>query len=710
MIVLPVFGQTGTYTENNLFYLPDYGAYGLTEYNEYNAYMEIADLQIWANKTAIAEVDLTLYYLKTAIDSQSKVETIWGVSLANDSELHTILTLGTANGLSLDGQALSLAVADTDTTGALNDTDWDIFNNKQAALTFGIADTNKVQIDDADAADNDFPKFTPTGLEGRSYLETRNDLNIYIVYPQEYATGTGTDIDPWVGWRAATYAACPIGGTISFRAGYYGLDASFTITKAMTIIGEGIGKTFVVTADAHGFWINDTDYVTIKNMTIDGNAQTDDVYRACIVIGQSDYALVENIEAKNAGQVGIDSNTTNYSIVQNIFAHDNFSHGVHAGTDVYGGNMYNTYRNIYAWDNGFNGFDDRGNGDYNNSDLNNTYDNIHCWDNTVFGISISEQASGTITNCSANGNTQEGIILLLLDDFNISDCHAENNGEYGIYLRYGEDVSFVNVIVKNNGMATYNTYAGIMLSDCNGTRLTNVQSYDDRTITGIDIAFVDGGAGADTITQVSAQFLKSGFVAGRDITVTGDSDNNGVYTIVSVVAGTITLATGELPAAPEAAGDSVTIACGMMQPRGLQTAATCDYVDLVNCKLMPNVNGAIYNGASAVISYVPKIAMQTATGDGTTTIDWSLGVKFQFTFGAQNETFTFSAPILPCNVQIELIQDGTGSRTITFPATVMWAGGVAPTLTTAASGVDVCSFWWNGTNYLGVASLAFATP
>jgi len=87
MIVLPVFGQTGTYTTHNLFYLPDYGAYGLTEYNEYNDYMEITDAQIWENKTDIAEVDLSLYYLKTEINTLLKVETIYGVNIIDSDEL-----------------------------------------------------------------------------------------------------------------------------------------------------------------------------------------------------------------------------------------------------------------------------------------------------------------------------------------------------------------------------------------------------------------------------------------------------------------------------------------------------------------------------------------------------------------------------------------------------------------------------------------------
>lgn len=46
------------------------------------------------------------------------------------------VTLGTANGLSLLGQVLSLGLSSTSTTGALSSTDWNTFNNKQSALTF----------------------------------------------------------------------------------------------------------------------------------------------------------------------------------------------------------------------------------------------------------------------------------------------------------------------------------------------------------------------------------------------------------------------------------------------------------------------------------------------------------------------------------------------------------------------------------------------
>jgi len=101
---------------------------------------------------------------------------------------------------------------------------------------------------------------------------------------------------------------------------------------------------------------------------------------------------------------------------------------------------------------------------------------------------------------------------------------------------------------------------------------------------------------------------------------------------------------------------------------------------------------------------------QTATGDGTTTIDWKLGNKFYFTFGAQNDTFTFTQPTHECNLLLVLKQDGEGSRLATWPETVMWPAGTAPTLTTTASAVDIISFYWDGTNYHGSSLLAFAVP
>ena len=99
--------------------------------------------------------------------------------------------------------------------------------------------------------------------------------------------------------------------------------------------------------------------------------------------------------------------------------------------------------------------------------------------------------------------------------------------------------------------------------------------------------------------------------------------------------------------------------------------------------------------------------LQSTTGDGTTTIDWKLGNKFKFTFGSQNDTLTFTAPTNPCTLMLTLIQDATGSRTITWPATVKWAGGTEPTLTTTANARDKVALDWDGTQYDGTCSKDF---
>ena len=80
---------------------------------------------------------------------------------------------------------------------------------------------------------------------------------------------------------------------------------------------------------------------------------------------------------------------------------------------------------------------------------------------------------------------------------------------------------------------------------------------------------------------------------------------------------------------------------------------------------------------------------------GTTyTIDLENGNVFNLTLTG-NCTYTFSNPPASGSAgAFTLIQnqDGTGSRTVTWPASVEWAGGSAPTITSTASSTDVFTF------------------
>lgn len=82
------------------------------------------------------------------------------------------------------------------------------------------------------------------------------------------------------------------------------------------------------------------------------------------------------------------------------------------------------------------------------------------------------------------------------------------------------------------------------------------------------------------------------------------------------------------------------------------------------------------------------------------TIDWTAGNKQKSTL-TDNCTFTFSPePSGPCSLVLRLVQDGVGSRTVTWPGDVIWPDG-APTLSTAAAAVDVIGFYYDGTDFYG---------
>lgn len=97
--------------------------------------------------------------------------------------------------------------------------------------------------------------------------------------------------------------------------------------------------------------------------------------------------------------------------------------------------------------------------------------------------------------------------------------------------------------------------------------------------------------------------------------------------------------------------------------------------------------------------------MVTAT---TSAISWNLGNVQSLTL-TSNPTLTFVGGQAGGEYQLILNQDGTGGRSVTWPASIKWAGGNAPALSSAASSTDVISFVYDGTNYLGTYALNMST-
>lgn len=95
-------------------------------------------------------------------------------------------------------------------------------------------------------------------------------------------------------------------------------------------------------------------------------------------------------------------------------------------------------------------------------------------------------------------------------------------------------------------------------------------------------------------------------------------------------------------------------------------------------------------------------------GNKTTdsTIDWSQGNEHKVTLGA-NITLAFSNGVTGGRYVLLLVQDSTGSRTVSWPGTVKWGNTGVSTLSTTGSTIDLFTFLFDGTNYLGNASLGF---
>jgi len=136
------------------------------------------------------------------------------------------------------------------------------------------------------------------------------------------------------------------------------------------------------------------------------------------------------------------------------------------------------------------------------------------------------------------------------------------------------------------------------------------------------------------------------------------------------------------------------------------SANTVDWLDssVSITGLSTSATGTVLTLSDSNILFAKKgyFAEQTLT-DGAT-IDWNLSTQqvAKVTL-AGNRTLN-----APSNQQagafysLAIIQDGTGSRTLTFNSAYKFTGATAPTLTTTASAKDIIIFKSDGTNLLEV--------
>jgi hypothetical protein len=228
-----------------------------------------------------------------------------------------------------------------------------------------------------------------------------------------------------------------------------------------------------------------------------------------------------------------------------------------------------------------------------------------------------------------------------------------------------------------------------------GTDKVLVQDVDDsdniKTVTAQSIADLSGG-GAPEGTAI----LSTGETVGKLLQADGDNSCSWVAAPSGTPEGTAILSTGETGGTKYLREDGD----GTCSWQAVAGGGLSNIVE----DTTPELGGELDCGAHSI-----GFTAQSATGDGTTSIDWTLGNVYNFSAAFDtNETFTFTAnPTNPCNLTMRILCNG--ANTHTWPSSVKWVGGTAPTDTNSYGGAwDIINFYFDGTNYYGTVTQNFS--
>ena len=140
------------------------------------------------------------------------------------------------------------------------------------------------------------------------------------------------------------------------------------------------------------------------------------------------------------------------------------------------------------------------------------------------------------------------------------------------------------------------------------------------------------------------------------------------------------------------------------------TSTELNYLDITTLGTT-EASKAVTADANGVVKFDNGVQQESTvlTSDTSVTLDLNAGTVFTITLAHNIGTFTWSNPASSGYASVfslKVTQDGTGGRTISWPASVDWASGTAPTLSSGANDVDVFVFFTvdGGTTYYGFTS------
>lgn len=236
------------------------------------------------------------------------------------------------------------------------------------------------------------------------------------------------------------------------------------------------------------------------------------------------------------------------------------------------------------------------------------------------------------------------------------------------------------------GGLTGNEILGLVQDDA------NVQA-DLDSIAGYVAVFVTGGGAT---LELIRDTIAAALVAGTGISITV---NDGADTIT--IASTITQYTDEM--ARDALGTALTAGANVTLTvnDGADTitiAVTTEAIqDIIGALISAStgVNGGIvvtYDDAgNAETIGLASSAFQTLTDQANIAWDMSAGYNAKVTLGGARTLTTPTNPVEGRTYSLKVIQDGSGSRTLSWPTAISFGIVGAPTLSTGAGKIDLIS-------------------
>jgi len=354
--------------------------------------------------------------------------------------------------------------------------------------------------------------------------------------------------------------------------------------------------------------------------------------------------------------------------------------------------------------------------------------------NTTADNNTANGYAALYSNTTGNGNTANGGSALY---FNTTGFQNTANGYYALYSNTAGSRNTAN----GSFALRFNTTGSRNIANGDTSLASNTTGDDNIVIgyaagswstTGSANTLIGSEAGKGASGNSFSSSTIAGYQAGISLTTGSDNLLLGWRTGDALTTGSRNIIIGyDTDASAPAASSELNLGgvlFGKLDARtvGISTRVPQAALDIVSTGTAANIYAQFWRNGSGVVvaSMTSEGALQPRSlevngaalfsaeynngNSGTAaTITWANGSKQVLTLTG-NATLTFSAPAGKAgSFVLRLVQDATGSRTVTWPAAVKWRGAVAGNLSTAASSVDIVTFYYDGTNYYACASTGY---